>query len=176
MRHSYLSKVLGGDPGRRPLPEVRQRQTFADLQHHARSVRQGRGGRCGNSHRRRCGLGMAPNSVGHPFLRIHDCLAAGGGTLVVQLATAVALALGIGIQNFPEGLAVAMPLRREGFSRGKSFLYGQASGVVEPIAGEWQMLQESHPHKKESAHSAVWEIPVPAEGKATLTWRVRVKY
>ena len=48
--------------------------------------------------------------------------------------------------------------------------------VVEPIAGEWQMLQESHPHKKESAHSAVWEIPVPAEGKATLTWRVRVKY
>ncbi len=48
--------------------------------------------------------------------------------------------------------------------------------VAEPIAGEWQMVQESHPHKKESAHSAVWEIPVPAEGKATLTWRVRVKY
>jgi hypothetical protein len=48
--------------------------------------------------------------------------------------------------------------------------------VVEPIAGEWQMLQESHPHKKESAHSAVWEIPVPAEGKAVLSWRVRVKY
>ena len=48
--------------------------------------------------------------------------------------------------------------------------------VVEPIAGEWQMLQESHPHKKETAHSAVWDIPVPAEGKATLTWRVRVKY
>lgn len=48
--------------------------------------------------------------------------------------------------------------------------------VVEPIAGEWQMLQESHPHKRESARNAVWEIPVPAEGKATLTWRVRVKY
>jgi hypothetical protein len=48
--------------------------------------------------------------------------------------------------------------------------------VLEPIAGEWQMLQESHPHKKESARNAVWEIPVPAEGKATLTWRVRVKY
>lgn len=48
--------------------------------------------------------------------------------------------------------------------------------VVEPIAGEWQMLQESHPHKKETANRAVWEIPVPAEGKATLTWRVRVKY
>ena len=48
--------------------------------------------------------------------------------------------------------------------------------VVEPISGEWQMLQESHPHKKESAHNAIWSIPVPAEGKATLTWRVRVKY
>ena len=44
------------------------------------------------------------------------------------------LALGIGLQNFPEGAAVSLPLRREGFSRGKSFLYGQASGIVEPIA------------------------------------------
>lgn len=51
------------------------------------------------------------------------------------LASAVALALGIGLQNFPEGLAVSMPLRREGFSRRKSFFYGQLSGVVEPIAG-----------------------------------------
>jgi hypothetical protein len=48
--------------------------------------------------------------------------------------------------------------------------------VMEPIAGEWQMLQESHPHKRESARNAVWEIPVPSEGKATLTWRVRVNY
>jgi len=48
---------------------------------------------------------------------------------------AIALAVGIGIQNFPEGLAVAMPLRREGMSRFKSFMYGQASGMVEPIAG-----------------------------------------
>lgn len=47
---------------------------------------------------------------------------------------AVALALGIGIQNFPEGAAVSIPLRREGFSRLKSFAYGQASGIVEPIA------------------------------------------
>ncbi|HKL25208.1 MAG TPA: ZIP family metal transporter [Desulfuromonadales bacterium] len=47
---------------------------------------------------------------------------------------AVALAIGIGIQNFPEGTAVSMPLRREGMSRGKSFLLGQASGMVEPIA------------------------------------------
>lgn len=48
---------------------------------------------------------------------------------------AVALALGIGIQNFPEGLSVSLPLRREGYSRLKSFWYGQLSGVVEPIAG-----------------------------------------
>ncbi len=51
------------------------------------------------------------------------------------LAGAVALALGIGLQNFPEGAAVSIPLRREGFSRKKAFLYGQASGIVEPIAG-----------------------------------------
>ncbi|RRQ23627.1 ZIP family metal transporter [Guyparkeria sp. SCN-R1] len=52
-----------------------------------------------------------------------------------SLGAAVALAIGIGIQNFPEGMAVAMPLRREGMSRRKSFWYGQLSGVVEPIAG-----------------------------------------
>jgi zinc transporter, ZIP family len=51
------------------------------------------------------------------------------------LAAAVALAIGIGIQNFPEGTAVSMPLRREGMSRLKSFWYGQLSGMVEPIAG-----------------------------------------
>ncbi len=48
---------------------------------------------------------------------------------------AVMLAVGIGIQNFPEGTCVAMPLRREGLSRGKSFLIGQFSGMVEPVAG-----------------------------------------
>lgn len=51
------------------------------------------------------------------------------------LAGAVALAIGIGLQNFPEGAAVSIPLRREGFSRFKSFMYGQMSGIVEPIAG-----------------------------------------
>ena len=51
------------------------------------------------------------------------------------LSGAIALAIGIGIQNFPEGAAVSVPLRREGFSRLKSFWYGQASGIVEPIAG-----------------------------------------
>lgn len=52
-----------------------------------------------------------------------------------SLAGAVALAIGIGIQNFPEGAAVSVPLRREGFSRLKSFWYGQLSGIVEPLAG-----------------------------------------
>ncbi len=51
------------------------------------------------------------------------------------LGGAVALAIGIGLQNFPEGTAVSMPLRREGMSRRKSFLYGQLSGMVEPVAG-----------------------------------------
>ena len=52
-----------------------------------------------------------------------------------SIAGAVALALGIGIQNFPEGTAVSVPLRREGFSRFRSFWWGQLSGIVEPIAG-----------------------------------------
>jgi ZIP family zinc transporter len=53
---------------------------------------------------------------------------------VATLAGAIGLAVGIGIQNFPEGMAVSMPLRREGFSRARSFWYGQLSGVVEPLA------------------------------------------
>ena len=53
-----------------------------------------------------------------------------GATLVA----AIALALGIGIQNFPEGSAISLPLRREGYSRIKSFIYGSLSGIVEPIA------------------------------------------
>ncbi|WYJ85126.1 zinc transporter ZupT [Enterococcus sp. 12C11_DIV0727] len=48
---------------------------------------------------------------------------------------AISVALGIGIQNFPEGAAVSIPLRQENLSRKKAFLYGQASGIVEPIAG-----------------------------------------
>jgi len=52
-----------------------------------------------------------------------------------MLAGAIALAIGIGLQNFPEGAAVSIPLRREGFSRLKSFNYGQLSGVVEPLSG-----------------------------------------
>lgn len=56
--------------------------------------------------------------------------AAGGATVM----GAITLAIGIGIQNFPEGTAVSMPLRREGMSVGKSFWYGQLSGIVEPLS------------------------------------------
>lgn len=52
-----------------------------------------------------------------------------------SIAGAVTLAIGIGIQNFPEGIAVSMPLRRMGMSRLKSFTFGQSSALVEPIFG-----------------------------------------
>jgi ZIP family zinc transporter len=61
--------------------------------------------------------------------------AAASGLSGASVYAAIALAIGIGLQNFPEGAAVSIPLRREGFSRKKAFLYGQASGMVEPIAG-----------------------------------------
>ena len=67
-------------------------------------------------------IGVAFGSIG---------LGIEGATLV----SACLLAIGIGLQNFPEGAGVSLPLRREGYSRSKSFLYGQASGIVEPIAG-----------------------------------------
>ena len=51
------------------------------------------------------------------------------------LIGAITIALGIAIQNFPEGAAVSLPLRREGYSRFKSFLIGQATALVEPISG-----------------------------------------
>ncbi len=60
--------------------------------------------------------------------------AVAAGVPQASLGAAIALAVGIGLQNFPEGTAVAMPLRREGMSRGKSFFYGQLSAVVEPVA------------------------------------------
>ncbi len=52
----------------------------------------------------------------------------------MTLIGALMLAIGIGIQNFPEGAAVSLPLRNEGFSRFKSFMFGQASALVEPIS------------------------------------------
>ncbi|WP_059003748.1 ZIP family metal transporter [Bittarella massiliensis (ex Durand et al. 2017)] len=51
------------------------------------------------------------------------------------LTAAFALALGMGLQNFPEGAAISLPLHREGLGRGKAFFYGAASGFVEPVAG-----------------------------------------
>jgi ZIP family zinc transporter len=60
--------------------------------------------------------------------------AVAAGFPAATLPAAIALAIGIGIQNFPEGLAISMPLRREGLSRRRSFWYGQLSGSVEPIA------------------------------------------
>ena len=65
-------------------------------------------------------------------------VAFGSVALGVEGATltgAIMLAFGIAMQNFPEGVCVSMPLYRDGFSRRKSFLIGQASGIVEPIAG-----------------------------------------
>jgi ZIP family zinc transporter len=61
--------------------------------------------------------------------------AAANGMHNVTLLSAIAVAMGIGIQNFPEGAAVSIPLRREGLTRLRSFFYGQASGLVEPAAG-----------------------------------------
>jgi ZIP family zinc transporter len=61
--------------------------------------------------------------------------AAQAGSETASLGAAIALAIGIGLQNCPEGTAVAVPLRREGLSRGRSFYYGQMSAWVEPIAG-----------------------------------------
>jgi len=61
--------------------------------------------------------------------------AVAAGLPSATMGGAIALAMGIGIQNFPEGTAVSIPLRREGMTKTKSFLMGQASGMVEPVAG-----------------------------------------
>lgn len=66
-----------------------------------------------------------------------------GAEQAQQVGAAVALAVGIGLQNFPEGSAVSLPLRREGMGRFKAFWYGQLSGMVEPAAGvlgAWAVL------------------------------------
>ncbi|GAB6067561.1 ZIP family metal transporter [Methylothermus subterraneus] len=60
--------------------------------------------------------------------------AVGAGQETASLGAAVALAIGMGLQNFPEGVAVAMPLRRLGWPRWRSFWYGQLSAAVEPVA------------------------------------------
>ena len=55
------------------------------------------------------------------------------GNVSITAAAAMALSIGIAIQNFPEGAIISMPLRAEGMGKGKAFLYGTLSGVVEPI-------------------------------------------
>lgn len=62
-------------------------------------------------------------------------LAGTEGSGQTMYASAIALAVGIGIQNFPEGTAIALPLRREGMSPLKAFVYASLSGIVEPIFG-----------------------------------------
>ena len=55
------------------------------------------------------------------------------GSSTITMAGALALSIGIAIQNFPEGAIISMPLKSEGLSKGKAFLYGMLSGIVEPI-------------------------------------------
>ena len=65
------------------------------------------------------------------------------GNDTVTMAGAFALAIGIAIQNFPEGAIISMPLRGTGIPRGRAFLWGAASGIVEPIAGGITLLLAS---------------------------------
>ncbi len=73
-----------------------------------------------------------------------------GGGDAQLLAAAAALSAGIGIQNFPEGTAVALPLYQEGGARGRAFLAGAASGIVEPVFGLLSIL---------FAGTAQWMLP-----------------
>ena len=65
------------------------------------------------------------------------------GNAAISFSAALSLAIGIAIQNFPEGAIISMPLRNEGFSKNKSFLYGTASGIVEPIGAGITILAAS---------------------------------
>lgn len=62
------------------------------------------------------------------------------GNADVSIAGAVALSLGIAIQNFPEGAIISMPLKSEGVSKTKAFMYGTLSGIVEPIGALLTLL------------------------------------
>ncbi|MBE6302808.1 MAG: ZIP family metal transporter [Bacteroidales bacterium] len=75
--------------------------------------------------------GMA---VGVVFAGMHS------GETTLTLAAAFALAIGMAVQNVPEGAIISMPLRAEGVGRGKTFLYGTLSGIVEPIAATVTLL------------------------------------
>lgn len=67
-------------------------------------------------------------------------LAAQHGGDSAAYASAMALAIGIGIQNFPEGAAISLPLRQEGMGSGKAFFFGSMTGIVEPIFGILSVL------------------------------------
>uniref|UniRef100_A0A8V1ANV0 Zinc transporter ZIP11 n=1 Tax=Gallus gallus TaxID=9031 RepID=A0A8V1ANV0_CHICK len=71
----------------------------------------------------------------HQGLAVGVGFGAIGKSVSATFQSARNLAIGIGIQNFPEGLAVSLPLRGAGFSTWKAFWYGQLSGMVEPLAG-----------------------------------------
>lgn len=62
------------------------------------------------------------------------------GNTTITMAGAFALAIGIAIQNFPEGAIISMPLRSEGMTKNKAFIYGTLSGIVEPIAAAATIL------------------------------------
>lgn len=66
------------------------------------------------------------------------------GNIGISVAGAMALAIGIAIQNFPEGAIISMPLRVEGVSKPKAFLYGVLSGIVEPIGAIITILLTTH--------------------------------
>lgn len=65
------------------------------------------------------------------------------GDTGISVSGAMALALGIAIQNFPEGAIISMPLKSQGLSKGRAFLYGAASGIVEPLGGMLTILLAS---------------------------------
>ena len=65
------------------------------------------------------------------------------GNAQITAAGAMALAIGIAIQNFPEGAIISMPLRSEGMNKGKAFLGGMLSGIVEPIGAVLTILAAS---------------------------------
>lgn len=83
--------------------------------------------------------GMA---VGLSFARVAMQEGAAAGSTAMY-AGALVLALGMGIQNFPEGAAISLPLQQEGLRAGRAFLYGAASGIVEPICGILVVLLSS---------------------------------
>lgn len=62
------------------------------------------------------------------------------GNTGITMAGAFTLAVGIAIQNFPEGAIISMPLRSEGMSRLRAFVYGSLSGIVEPAAAAVTIL------------------------------------